>query len=151
VLVLDHSLDLPFTRTDVDVETRDGEVHRYRSVNRVPDLVRLVGGSILGVTGGALLYRYTVAVSDGDDALRSAWFWALPMGLVAGGVGAALTLTGWHPANDLVIDDAICPAAPAGLGRGEAYGPAPSYGGSTFSSRVNHSTTAASPPTGRFT
>lgn len=113
-LVLDHSLDLPFSRTVLEVEARDGEVRRYSATNSFPDVGRLVGGSLLGATGGALLVRYGVAVGDGEDALRSGWFWALPMGLVVGGIGGAMLLTGWHPGSDLVIEEDVCREPPEG-------------------------------------
>ncbi len=112
-LLLDHTYDLPFTQTAITLEERDGSVRELVVTNSVPDLWRLVGGGLVGVLGAALLARYAVALQDGDDVLRTGWFWALPAGLFGGGVGGLMLITGWHPPGDTLVDYK-CPMAPSG-------------------------------------
>lgn len=112
-LILDHSYDLPFTQTEILIEGRDGSTEELVVTNSVPDVWRLVGGGVVAVIGAAFLTRYSVAVTDGEDPLSGGWFWALPAGVIAGGIGTTLVLTGWHPPSDTVVDYE-CPAPPSG-------------------------------------
>lgn len=107
-LILDHTYDLPFSQTEISVEGRDGAVRQLVVTNSAPDVWRLVGGGLVGALGAALVTRYALAVSDGEDVVATGWFWALPVGLVTGGLAAGMVLTGWHPPGDTVIDYA-CP------------------------------------------
>lgn len=107
-LILDHTYDLPFTQTEIAIEGRDGKVRELVVTNSVPDVWRLVGGGLVGTLGAVLVARYAVAVGDGEDVTSTGWFWALPVGLLAGGLATGMVLTGWHPPGDTVIDYA-CP------------------------------------------
>lgn len=103
-LILDHTYDLPFTQTEIAIEGRDGKVRELVVTNSAPDVWRLIGGGLVGALGAALVTRYALAVSDGEDVVATGWFWALPVGLLAGGLAGGMVLTGWHPPGDTVID-----------------------------------------------
>lgn len=108
-LILDHTYDLPFTQTKITLEERDGKTRDFVVTNSVPDLWRLFGAGLLGVTGGVLLSRYSIALSEGEGDIDGSWFWALPVGVLTSGLAVGMVATGWHPPGDTVIDYE-CPA-----------------------------------------
>jgi hypothetical protein len=103
-LILNHDFDLPGTRTRLELHHADGSVEERVLVNTVPEYWRLLGGTAVAVVGAGLATRYAVALLDGEDPLRSEWFWTVPVGGAAVGVGAALALTGWHPPADTTLE-----------------------------------------------
>jgi hypothetical protein len=110
-LILDHSFDLPFSRTELVLERGDTK-REVEIVNSTPDWWRLVGGSLVGVTGAGLMARYGYGLSIGEDPVRSPWLWTLPCGSIALGIGGLMTLTGWHPSGDTVIEGSCPELAP---------------------------------------
>ena len=115
-LILDHSFDLPLSRTQITVERIDGTTRQLEVVNASPDWWRLLGGSLLGTSGAALLTRYGYGVgAAGEDPIRTPWLWALPCGLALCGVGSLVALTGWHPSGDTVIEDRCAEVPPKGV------------------------------------
>jgi len=102
-LLLDHSMDFPFTRTDITLEQK-GRTRHVEVVNSTPDWWRMAGGSLIGLGGAGLMTRYGYGVALGEDPLRSPWLWGLPCGALAFGVGGLMMSTGWHPSGDTVIE-----------------------------------------------
>lgn len=102
-LIFDHTWDLPFTRTLVEVE-RDGKVERLEVVNSAPDWPRVLTASVLGVLGTAALGRFAVDVAAGEDPYEPELSWLPPVGagLLLG--AGALAATGWHPPSDTFIE-----------------------------------------------
>lgn len=110
-LILDHSFDFPGTSTQVTLERGD-KTRTVEIVNSVPDWWRLLGGSIVGLTGAGLLGRYSYGVAVGEDPVATPWLWALPCGTLALGAGALLATTGWHPSGDTIIEGQCREPAP---------------------------------------
>jgi hypothetical protein len=110
---LDHTFDLPFSRTDVTMKTASGEERSFEIVDSQPDALRLFGGAALGVVGGLLLASAAYNVS----AAGQGFFDPIPFyeTLWGGGfvvLGVAGMSTGWHPPKRVFEMPAdVCPAS----------------------------------------
>ena len=109
---LDHTFDLPFSRTVVDFAGPKGaSEHRYEIVDSEPDVVRMFVGGAAGVVGALLIGSALYDVANGRDFFQERPFYETVWG--SGLVGVALVGigTGWHPPQQaLVIPDDVCPA-----------------------------------------
>lgn len=112
-LILDHTYDLPFTRTEISIEGRDGRVRELVVTNSAPDVWRFVGAGLMGTISGLLFAGFAYSASEGEPVFDNGWILALATGVVAGGLAVGMVLTGWHPPGDTVIDYA-CPEPGAG-------------------------------------
>jgi hypothetical protein len=114
VIELDHGLELPFTRTEIELASADGAVARTVVIeNSQPEALRLLigGGSVVA---SALLLGsagYEVAVV-GRDVADPQPFYSILWGSGLLVVGVVLMGTGWHPRGDTVLNDG-CADAPS--------------------------------------
>ena len=112
---LDHTFDLPFSRTVVAFQGLDQAEHRYDVVSSQPDTVRLLLGAASGIVGGLLLASATYDVAVGGRA----FFTERPFyqTVVGGGLATLGVLgmsTGWHPpARAFFFPDDVCAAKPS--------------------------------------
>jgi hypothetical protein len=110
---LDHTFDLPFSRTDITMKTASGEERSFAIVDSQPDALRLFAGAAVGVVGGLLLASaaYNTAVAG------AGFFDPIPFyetlwggGFIA--LGVAGVGTGWHPPRRVFqMPPDVCPAA----------------------------------------
>jgi hypothetical protein len=101
---LDHTFDLPWTRTRIVVEQKGGKVRESEVVNERPDPVRTALGAVLA--GGGIAFTalgiYDVVTANGGR-LPDRTPYVFTAGGVALGLGIAGMGTGWHPASDTFI------------------------------------------------
>ena len=102
--VFDHGMELPFTKTQITVERRDGTEQSFEVVNSVPDVVNMVGGAIVGAMGIGLVALHASQVSNGAEPPFGPSFWLVPVGGLALLGGTYLGLTGWHPSSDILVE-----------------------------------------------
>ncbi|HEY4220317.1 MAG TPA: hypothetical protein VGO62_03225 [Myxococcota bacterium] len=112
---LDHTFDLPFSKTEIELQDPSGGAPRdFEIVDSQPDALRAFLGAAVGVVGGLLLVSaaYNVGVegakiSDAIPFYETIW----GGGMVV--VGTAGVITGWHPARrTFAFPDDVCPDQP---------------------------------------
>jgi hypothetical protein len=103
--IFDHSLDTPWTATEIVLE-RDGEtVERVWLPHTRPDPGRLFAGVLTTVIGGAVTTTALWQVQQGAPLDAEGPFYGLVLGGTAVLVGGALSLTGWSPAAPATLDE----------------------------------------------
>ncbi len=98
-----HGSDFVGTQTEVVVEHVDGAKTTIVATNAVPDVFNLVGGGFLLAAGAGALTLYAVETARSQEVFSEETFLLLPAGFFVGGVGTYFLLTGWSPAEDIVI------------------------------------------------
>jgi hypothetical protein len=113
---LDHSLDLPWTKSVVTFQQapggQEGQAER-RSVELVstqPEPVRLFVGAVAGVGAGLLFASAAYELSAGATLAQERPFYQTLGGVGLGAVAAAALFTGWHPVQKYVDFPGACPA-----------------------------------------
>lgn len=102
--VFDHSLDTPWTATELVLE-RDGEtVERVWLPHTRPDPGRLFAGVLTTAIGGAVTTTALWQVREGAPLDAEGPFYGLVLGGTAVFVGLALSVTGWAPAAPATLD-----------------------------------------------
>lgn len=97
-LVFDHSLDPPWSMTEVVLE-RDGERARVIQIPHTrPDPGRLFAGVVTTALGGAVTTSALWQLQQGATLNDEGPFYGFVFGGTAVAVGALLSLTGWGPA-----------------------------------------------------
>lgn len=105
-LELDHTFELPFSRTRVVVTRPGGVVEEIEIVASEPDWIRLFVGGALYLLGGVLLTSAAYGIAArGEPATAPGPLVGLLWGGAALVVGTAAAATGWHPPHSTVVED----------------------------------------------
>ena len=105
LLVFDHALDPPLSRTEVILK-RDGHEETLTLWNTQPDGGRLLVGAVAGIFGGVLFASsaYDVYVQRAS-IYEEGPFYAAVFGTAAVGFAGLVMLTGWHPGARADIEE----------------------------------------------
>lgn len=107
-----HGSDFAGTQTKVVVDHVDGSKTTVIATNSVPDVFNLVGGGFLVALGTGAVALYALETSQSQNPFASESFLLLPAGIFLGGVGTYFALTGWYPAEEIVLPSKCSEAEP---------------------------------------
>ena len=101
--LFDHGLELPFTETQVTVESPDGSTETFTYVNSNPDWLRVAGAAVLGAIAAGSITYYGYFVGSGTEPTDIAVIWALPIFVGTSAMAVGLAVTGWHPPANIDV------------------------------------------------
>lgn len=98
-----HGSDFVGTQTKVVVQHLDGSKTTVVATNSIPDVFNLVGGGFLLALGTGAVALYALETSQSQNPFAEESFLLLPAGIFLGGIGTYFALTGWYPAEEIML------------------------------------------------